>query len=129
MVQRLHAHPYLSLFNGADPSLSTAMRDSSTLPLQGLFLFNNQLVHQQAAGLASRLADAESDPVSRLERAYLMVFARPASPDEKRRGLAFLEQYEQVLELEGVAADARQQEAWSALARILVASNELMYVD
>ena len=129
MVQRLHAHPYLSLFNGADPSLSTAMRDNSTLALQGLFLFNNELVHRQAEGLARRLVAVEPDPLSRVDRAFLMVFARPPSADDKSRALAFLKQYEQALELEGVAADCRQQEAWSALARILMVSNELMYVD
>jgi cytochrome c553 len=129
MVQRLHAHPYLSLFNGADASLSTAMRDNSTLPLQGLFLFNNELVYQQAARLAARLAAAESAPASRLRRAFLAVFARPPSAEEQARCLAFLEQYEQALAAEGVAANCRDQEAWSALARTLMASNELMYVD
>jgi hypothetical protein len=129
MVQRLHAHPYLSLFNGADPSLSTAMRDNSTLSLQGLFLFNNELVHQQAAGLARHLEAVESDRLSRLRRAFLIVFARPPSADERTQAVAFLEQYEQALEAEGVAAESRQQEAWSALARTMMASNELMYVD
>ena len=129
MVQRLHAHPYLSLFNGADPNLSMAMRDNSTLPLQGLYLFNNELVHQQAAALARRLEAEGSDPPSRLQRAFLIVFARPPSAAERTQALAFLEQYEQILEAEGVAANCRQQEAWSALARTLMASNELMYVD
>jgi hypothetical protein len=45
MVQRLHPHPYLSLFNGPDTSVTTAMRDGSTVPLQALYLLNNPFLH------------------------------------------------------------------------------------
>lgn len=129
MVQRLHAHPFLSLFNGADPSLSTAMRDSSTLPQQGLFLFNNPLVHEQAAGFARRLIATDPAVAPRLQHAYLSVFARPPSSGEQSHATEFLKRYEAALEAEGVAAETRELEAWSALARTLLASNELMYVD
>src|SRR5690606_6286899 len=71
MVQRLHSHPYLSLFNGADPNLSTAMRDSSSLPQQGLFLFNNEMVHDQAAGFARQVIETAPLGASRLRHAYL----------------------------------------------------------
>ncbi|MGC1272822.1 MAG: PSD1 and planctomycete cytochrome C domain-containing protein [Planctomycetaceae bacterium] len=129
MVQRLHAHPYLSLFNGADPSLSTAMRASSTLPQQGLFLFNNEMVHKQAAGFAQQLIETTPKEASRFCQAYLSVFARPPSASELSRATEFLERYEEALAAEGIAAETRELEAWSALARALVASNELMYVD
>jgi hypothetical protein len=129
MVQRLHAHPYLSLFNGADPSLSTAARDSSTVALQGLFLFNNDLVHQQSARFAARLLAEAPDSAARLHRAFLLAYGRPPRAEEQARALSLLAQYEQVLEQEGVAADRRAAEAWSALARALMASNELIYLD
>lgn len=129
MVQRLHAHPYLSLFNGADPSLSTAMRDSSALPQQGLFLFNSEMVHEQAAGFAQQLITTEPKVASRLRHAYLSVFARPPSASEQSQATEFLVRYEEALAAEGIAAETRELEAWSALARALLASNELMYVD
>ncbi|WP_164100998.1 PSD1 and planctomycete cytochrome C domain-containing protein [Candidatus Laterigemmans baculatus] len=129
MVQRLHAHPFLSLFNGADPSLSTAIRDNSALPQQGLFLFNNELVHEQAAGFAQRLIATEPQGTSRLQHAYLSLYARPPSASEQSQAAEFLERYEEVLAAEGIAAEAREFEAWSALVRTLLASNELMYVD
>jgi hypothetical protein len=129
MVQRLHAHPYLSLFNGADPSLSTAIRDNSTVSLQSLFLLNNILVHEQSAGFAKRLLAEEADSADRVRRAFLLAYARPPHADEQDRATSFLAQYEAALEQEGVAASERSVEAWSALARSLLASNELMYVD
>src|SRR5439155_9412940 len=66
MVQRLHPHPYLSLFNGPDTSVTTAMRDGSTVPLQALFLLNNPFVHDQARRFAETLIAGEPDPPSRL---------------------------------------------------------------
>ncbi|MBW3599024.1 MAG: PSD1 and planctomycete cytochrome C domain-containing protein, partial [Planctomycetes bacterium] len=129
MVQRLHAHPYLSLFNGADPSLSTAIRDSSPAPLQGLFLFNNDLTHEQSVRFARRLLAEESNPAARLRLAFLLCYARPPSPEEEANVGSLIERYERVLEQEGVAAEQREAEAWSAATRAIMASNELIYID
>ena len=48
MVQRLHPHPYLRIFNGPDTSMTTAVRDGSSVPLQALFLLNSPFVHEQS---------------------------------------------------------------------------------
>jgi len=129
MVQRLHAHPYLSLFNGPDTSLSTPMRDTSTVPLQALFLLNNELVHKESAGFAQGLIERKRDPAERLRLAYLCAFAREPTEDEKSRSLAFLQQYEQALTEEGCAADKRELECWSGLVRTMMRSNEFFFVD
>jgi len=129
MVQRLHPHPYLSLFNGPDTSVTTAVRDSSTVALQALYLLNNPLVHEQASRFAARLLAAESAPSDRLRLAYLEAFGRPPTEAEERQAGAFLERYAQSLADEGVPADRRTPEAWTGLARALFASNEFHYVD
>jgi hypothetical protein len=129
MVQRLHAHPYLSLFNGPDTSLSTPLRDSSTVPLQALFLLNNELMHKESTGFAQALIAQEGDPAVRLQVAYLRAFGREPSESEQMRVGAFLRQYEQVLEREGEDRPQREIQAWSALARTMMASNEFFYVD
>ena len=64
MVQRLHPHPYLSLFNGPDTCVTTAARDGSTIPLQALYLLNNPFVHDQSLRFAGQLIVAEPDPIS-----------------------------------------------------------------
>ena len=129
MVQRLHAHPYLSLFNGPDTSLSTPMRDTSTVPMQALFLLNNELIHNESAGFAQALIQQERDPVARLRLAFLRTFARPPSEAEQSRYSAFLERYEQALTEEGCAAEQRKLESWAALARTMMRSNEFFFVD
>lgn|GEM_PF-3289169 len=40
MIQRIQRHPFLAIFDGADPAASTALRLTSTTPLQAFFLLN-----------------------------------------------------------------------------------------
>jgi hypothetical protein len=130
MVQRLHAHPYLSLFNGPDTSLSTPLRDRSTVPLQALFLLNNELIHQESAGFADKLIrERPDDSAARLRLAYVSAFARPPSKEEKSRALAFVARYEQALADEGVAAGDRERQSWAALARTMFRSSEFFFLD
>ena len=129
MVQRLHPHPYLALFNGPDTSVTTAVRDRSTMALQALYLVNNPFVHDQARRFAGRLLAADADASSRLGRAYLQAFSRPPTGAERDRAEAFLRDYERSLAAEGLPADRREGEAWAGLARALLASNEFLYID
>ncbi len=129
MVQRLHPHPYLALFNGPDTSQSTAVRDDAFLPLQALFLLNSPFVHQQAGRFARSLIDRQSDPIARLRLAYLRAYGRPPSREEADHAAAYLWRYEQLLADEGVPADRRVLDSWSSLARTILASNEFLYVD
>lgn len=129
MVQRLHAHPYLSLFNGPDASLSTPTRDTSTVPLQALFLLNDEMIHTQSTGFAKALIQRDRDPATRLRLAFLRAFARPPTDIEQARLLKFLEHYERTLQAEGCAAEKLELESWSALARTMIRSNEFFFVD
>lgn len=129
MVQRLHPHPYLSLFNGPDTTASTPVRDASTVPLQALFMANSEFVHAQAAGLARQLQAAASDPRARVDRAYQTLFGRPATTAECARALKYLDDYQAVLKAESAPAASCASEPWSSLARVLLASNEFASVD
>jgi hypothetical protein len=129
MVQRLHPHPYLSLFNGPDTSVTTATRDGSTVPLQALYLLNNPFVHDQARRFASRLLADEHDTAARLRAAYLRVFGREPTEGERGKASEFLMRYARSLADEGMPTDRREGESWAALTRALLASNEFLYVD
>ncbi len=129
MVQRLHPHPYLALFNGPDASTTTAVRDDGFLPLHALYLLNSPFVHEQAAGFARRLIEREPDACARVRLAYLMAYARPPSAAEADRASDFLRRYEQALADENVPAGRRELESWSGLARTLLASNEFFFAD
>jgi hypothetical protein len=129
MVQRLHPHPYLALFNGPDTSVTTAQRDDSTVALQSLYLLNNPFVHDQARRFAGRLLADEQDFSSRVRLAYLRAFGRPPADAEGRRASEFIAQYEQTFAGENMPAERRTVETWAGLARALIASNEFLYID
>ncbi|WP_165065990.1 PSD1 and planctomycete cytochrome C domain-containing protein [Paludisphaera rhizosphaerae] len=129
MVQRLHPHPYLALFNGPDASATTAVRDASTVAIQALFMVNNPFVHEQARKFAGRLLESDSDDSSRIQTAYLRAYGRPPTDAERARADAFLREYGRSLAAEGLPADRLQGEAWAGLARAMLASNEFLYVD
>ena len=104
---------YTTLFDAANPEQPVAQRSVSTTAPQALFLLNNEFVKQQAQALAARLAaEVPQDGPERVQRAYEVLFARPASDMETAIAEEFLSQ----------AAD--RQEGWIDYAQLLLCSNE-----
>ena len=129
MTQRIQRHPYLALFDGPDTNHTTDVRTTSTVPLQALFALNNPWLTEQAAAFAARLEKAESDPAGRISVAYELAFARPPVQDDVATALAFLEQCAAELVRAGASPEAAEHEHWQSLARLLLCSNEFVYVD
>ena len=129
MTQRIQRHPYLAIFDGADPSVSTPMRLTSTTPLQALYLLNDKFVHEQANGFARRLRLAPGSDTSRIELAWLWLFSRPPNGDETAQAQDFLQAMRQELQSYDAQDDQLEQQCWSSLARSLLRLNEAVYVD
>jgi len=118
MTQRIQRHPYLAIFDGADPSASTGSRLTSTTPLQALFLLNDPFVHEQSRLFAQRIASAGSTDAARLSFAYRTALGRPPDAEERRLAEAFLSKTRE-----------RNDEPWDALVRVLFRLNEFVYLD
>jgi hypothetical protein len=129
MTQRARRHPYLTLFDGADTSATTAERTASTTPLQALFMLNAEFVDQNAAALAERLLTEGKHHTARIERAYLLLFGRSPTAEERTAALAYLTKVSSKLASAGLAPPEEERKSWSAYARILLGLNELIYVD
>lgn len=129
MTQRTQRHPYLGIFDAADPAISTGQRNSTTTPLQSLYLMNNPFVHAQAASLAKRLLTEKPDDPSRLDLAWQLTFSRAPRADEKESALGFLTKTRETLEAGGTPGDKLETESWSALTRSLFRTNEFLYLD
>ena len=129
MQQRIKKHPFLAMFDGADPSSSTGERSSSLTPLQALFMVNDPFVHHQATKLAERLGRSRRGEADRIRLAYELVYGRSARWQEVRAGRAYLEQFRKRLGSQGVPADECPPLAWASFARGLLGSNEFIYID
>ncbi len=129
MVQRARRHPYLALFDGADPNLSTAQRLPTTTPTQALYLMNAPFVHEQSEALARRLLAAPGDDASRVRLAFELAHGSGSDETRVREALDFLDRYRQRLAALHTPADQQVVQAWAALGRVLLTANAFLYVD
>ncbi|MFM8495775.1 MAG: DUF1553 domain-containing protein, partial [Planctomycetia bacterium] len=117
MVQRQRRHPFLALFDGADPNATTPSRQKTTVPTQALYFLNDPFFHGQADALARRLA-GRADRAERIGAGYRIAFQRSPTAAEADRAAGFLDTYP--------GSDEERLAAW---ARVLLASNEFLHVD
>jgi hypothetical protein len=129
MTQRIQRHPYLAIFDGADPSASTAVRTTSTTPLQALFLLNDKFVHEQSREFATRIMKSGKDDETRLQFAYRTALGRPADKGEMDQCRKFLADARKRLSASGALDSDPEAESWRAMVRALLRLNEFIYLD
>ncbi len=135
---RNRRQPFFGLFDGADPNASTPQRQVTTVPTQALYFMNDPFVHAQAEQLIERVqVSAEED---RLNGLYRIVFQRQPTAQEQMAAKSFMARYRQSIDLAS-PADSTQPETtasllaerelavWQAYARVVLSSNEFLYVD
>ncbi|MEO6811948.1 MAG: DUF1549 and DUF1553 domain-containing protein [Isosphaeraceae bacterium] len=84
-------YPMFDAFDAPDTQTACARRAVSTHALQPLVLLNSAFAIDRAKALAGRLIrEAGDDPRDQVLHAYRIVLARPPSPEESLRALAFL---------------------------------------
>jgi len=129
MQQRIKKQPFLELFDGADSNVSVGARPVSTTPLQALFMMNDPFAHDQADRFAVRIALAFAEEAQRIEFAYELAFGRPATVEEIRAAKDFLKQCRQDLKETKIPAEQQPRAALASFCRVLLGSNEFMFVD
>jgi Protein of unknown function (DUF1553)/Protein of unknown function (DUF1549)/Planctomycete cytochrome C len=129
MTQRIQRHPFLAIFDGADPSASTATRTTTTTPLQSLYLLNDPIVHEQSKLVAQQLIERYRDSNERVQDATERMFSRPAEPEEVQDCIKFVAVAKPLLKSAGVSEDQLELEAWSAWIRTMFRLNEFVYLD
>ena len=112
------------VFDAANPDASVEQRTVSTVAPQALFLLNHEFTLAQAGRLAERLLrEAPSDDTARIQRAFQLLFARPATEREVRIGLEFLST------VDSPGDDKGGPSKWEQYAQVLLGTNEFMYLD
>jgi hypothetical protein len=136
-ASRLELNKLLAMFDYPDPNVHADRRVETTTPLQKMFVLNSPFMAEQAAALADRLQaevvagqNADSEDVAaadrqRIERAYALLFGRSPKEQEVQLGLEFLSKGGSPESEAGADRAAR----WKQYAHVLLASNELFYID
>ena len=122
-LRRANLPALLNLFDFGDATTTTGKRVSTNVAPQALFLMNSKFVAERARGLAEQLMSERPDENERVRSLYLRTLNRPPSPDEVDRGRTYVAQVQENF------GDFEPLDAWESYARILMASNEFIYVD
>jgi hypothetical protein len=130
-VVRSALYDPFQVFDFPDPSTANGQRVSTTVAAQALFLMNGDLVREQTRHMAvALLGRSDLDDPARVNAAYLRAFDRKASGAEVSRSLDFVRRLESQWESEKVVdAAERRIRAWQGLCRVLVSTNEFLYVE
>ena len=112
-------NPLLRLFDFPDPNITAGERTVTTVPLQQLFVLNSEFIVRNARALAARLAAVAPDDLSRIQRAFALLYGRPATEREVQLGLSFM----------ASTGNSAGLSAWEQYTHALLSANEFMYVD
>jgi hypothetical protein len=118
-ASRLELNKLLAMFDYPDPNVHADRRVETTTPLQKMFVLNSPFMVEQAAALAQRLLAEVPDSAlaadyQRIDLAYRLLYSRPATDEELSLGLKFV---------------TSGKDRWQQYAHVLLAANELLYVD
>lgn len=106
---------YRALFDAADASAIVEKRITSTVAPQALFLLNNNFTLGQVKAVTERMnREASAKSEARIDWLYEHLFGRPASEEERKLALRFVD---------------ATPESWEAYTQALLSSNEFVYVD
>jgi hypothetical protein len=120
-VRRRELDDLLRLYDFPDPTAHSPARFATTTPLQQLYVLNSPFIGKAARALGERLRrEVPGDPDGQVRRAYLLLYSRTPSPREVEAAHAFLK----------VQPGAEPSvEAWGEYLEVLLARNELMFVE
>ncbi|HEV3238455.1 MAG TPA: DUF1553 domain-containing protein, partial [Gemmataceae bacterium] len=129
-ISRHDLNPLLRLFDFPDPNIASAERTVTTVPLQQLFVLNSEFMVRSAKALAAKLtAGPKEDEASRICRAFVLLYGRPATTKEVELGLQYLTNSETSDGVAGHAKGDRSLTQWEKYAQVLLSANEFLYVD
>lgn len=121
-VKRRELSDLLRLHDFPDPVVSSSARVPTTSPLQQLFVLNSPYIRKRSEVLVARLqTEAGNEDAMRIRLAYQVLLQREPTGDELALGLEFVS----TTAADGATADA----LWREFAQVLLASNELLFVD
>mgnify|MGYP002846099788 CR=1 FL=1 len=117
-VSRRQVSPLMRLYDFPDVSQHVPSRETTTTPLQQLFVFNSPFFIRQAKKLAAYL-DADAADSANVETLYRRVFSRRPTAEETKLATDFLKKRRMT----------HARTAWIDYCHALLATSELIFVD
>ena len=133
----------LALFDFAEPSLVTGMRETTNVPSQALFLLNSPFAARRAGRFAERIIAGyptganggfSAQLSERIIYAYWLAYSRPPTETERAAAMSFFSKFPANYRPgEGDATAVKNADtakaAWQSFCRALFASAEFRYLN
>ena len=127
-VVRSAVYDVLQTLDFPDPSVPAGQRPTTVVPTQALLMLNGGLVDRAAEAFAKSLLAAPGDDPARVVEAYRRAFGRAPTTAELDRVATYLTRSEAAAD-PTLAPAERRLRAWRGLCRVLLASNEFVFVE
>jgi hypothetical protein len=85
------ANPFLETFNQPNPNDSCEERDAAAVSPQAFTLLNSDVMTNRSLAFALRLEKEADDLPSQINRGFKHAFGRPATQDERRRMMGYVQ--------------------------------------
>ena len=119
-VHRRELSTTFQIHDFPDPNQHSPQRFSTNTALQGLYALNGPLLVEQSQALVSRLQREHSnDEAAQINRAYWLLFSRSPTATEQKLGLEYLSD----------AVGEERANRWKQYTHVLLASNEILFLD
>jgi len=124
-LRRANLPTLLNLFDFGDASTTSGKRQLTNVATQALFWLNSEFLYEHAQNVAQSLLDQKGmSDAARIETAYSRILNRRPDKDEVDRALSYIAGFKQKF-----AGEKVDQKAWQSLCRVLMSSNDFVYVD
>ena len=123
-LRRANLPTLLNLFDFGDATTTQGKRADTNVAPQALFMMNSEFVAKRARNLAADLLDDDRTASDKIERAYLITVNRRPRADEVDGALTYIDNVKKKF-----GESFSDKDAWGSFCRILLASNDFIYVD
>ena len=125
-VMRSGLYEMFRSFDFPDPAVVSGNRSETIVAPQALFMMNSELMLDVVAALERLSRDEAKDDASRIEWLYERVLGRLPREVEHAAWRRFLDAYQEEWSEE---SNDRKTGVWRAACRVLLASNEFVYIE
>ncbi len=124
-LRRANLPTLLNLFDFGDATTTTGKRQLTNVATQALFWLNSEFLNERALDVAKSLLDKkEMTDEARIDAAYARILNRHPSRGEIIGASNYVAGFRQKF-----AGEKTDQKAWQSLCRVLMSSNDFVYVD
>ena len=122
-LRRANLPALMNLFDFGDATTSSGKRQMTNVATQALFWLNSDFLNERAKKFSEALLDQKDlTDFIRIRLAYLRILNRPATEEEVVKSGAYITSFQEKY-------SKSVNEAWQSFTRVLMASNEFIYID